>query len=435
MSSPTYDEERLQAQRTASALQEHLTALAKGKECLRCGSAPRVGFVDGIYKLVCNCEDQDPVLIEAQTSESKAVQRIVERALANPDPQVATLTILSVKEFFCKEATDNECELFVRMCNATGLNPYLKDVFLTKPAANKPAAIIIAAQAYRKWASHNPMHERVDSGVIVRSTPDAAPEWRDGALVFPGEELLGGWANIHKKGSTIPLKWAVDLQSFMKTRWKYDDETPDKLALLWANHPAPKVIKDNLIARGKAPQATWSEIAPSMIVKCAEKQGLERAYPEDMSSWLQRANIKGVTVTDEIEVIEGEVVEPQVVAGQIIEATVVSSERVPDGPPMRTEPMPPVKAETPPPAAASEPAPNAAPAAAPAPTNPVRAADPPPWELRDKSKINSVGALFTACQQDFNIDSHEVLRILGFSQATDIVKLVDSYDQVVASKT
>jgi len=57
-----------------------------------------------------------------------------------------TITFNDVKKYLCPKASDAEIGLFLKICQAEGLNPFAREVYLVKYKEDQPAAIIIATE-------------------------------------------------------------------------------------------------------------------------------------------------------------------------------------------------------------------------------------------------------------------------------------------------
>ena len=166
---------------------------------------------------------------------------------------LSTLTSEDIKQYICPEATSQECIIFLRFCLAQQLNPFAGDVFLVKYGGREPkASIQIGLPVYLRRASANPNYAGYAAGVIVKDNTGAYVD-RDGAFLYPGDELFGAWARVHRKGAVEPLVHKVALSEYMKT---YTRDGRTFKAGLWESKPA------------------------TMIVVTATRQAIRRMFPE-----------------------------------------------------------------------------------------------------------------------------------------------------------
>ena len=318
----TSTEASVNAQEARDRLHERLTQQAKNQVCMRCNSQPRVATLEGEYRLRCNCLDREgnpanPVL--GPKPDPMAVE-LAKRLpdLTSQNPEIRDLTTQAVKEFLCPDADDAELVVFVRLCKALGLNPFVRDCYLVKYAKDKAAQIIIGVQAHRKWALHDERFDTVDSGIIVRPVDGGSIEFRAGTYIDPFGELLGGgWCDVHLKTTDEVVRHTVAIHEYLKVRPAYNDrQSEPELKAAWSLVPVDPKLKEHHIAAKRVPQSTWGEIPATMIDKVATCQGLAHSFPEDVTWRFGQAQTIAaeshlvVTAEDNPALEEGEVVNP-----------------------------------------------------------------------------------------------------------------------------
>ena len=159
--------------------------------------------------------------------------------------QVA-LSTAYVRAYFCKEATPHEALGFMRFCEAHQLNPFLQDAYLVKYDRNETAQIVIAAHTWTKRASIDPQYSGHKVGIIV-STAEGF-ERRDSLFYSPGEEVVGGWAEVYlKDGAT------------------YRTELPIQERIAYK--------RDGTVTK------FWKSMPATMISKCARADCMRAAFP------------------------------------------------------------------------------------------------------------------------------------------------------------
>ena len=226
----------IEAQRQIDARKEALATEAERSICVRCESKPRVAWLEGEPKLRCNCYPAEPIL--GPKPDPMAVE-LAKRVpdLASDNPEIRDLTTQAVKEFLCPKATDAELVVFVRLCKALGLDPFVRDCYLVKYDDRHAAQIIIGVQAHRKWASHDPRFDTAHSGIIVRPA-DGDVEFRSGTFIEPFSEiLLGGWCDVHLKTTEDVVRHTVAIHEYLKVRPAYNDENEERTKANWALVP------------------------------------------------------------------------------------------------------------------------------------------------------------------------------------------------------
>lgn len=159
-----------------------------------------------------------------------------------------------IKNYLVKgngDITDQEITMFLNLCRFQHLNPFLNEVHLIK-YGSQPASMVVGKETFTKRAQKNPTYAGLQAGVIVRDPNTQKTESRIGAMVIPGEELLGGWAKVYVKGYEVPVEITVGLAEYIGTK---SDGTVNSQ---WAKKPG------------------------TMIRKVALVQALREAFPDDL---------------------------------------------------------------------------------------------------------------------------------------------------------
>lgn len=166
--------------------------------------------------------------------------------------------------------TDQEIVLFINLCRFQHLNPYLKEAHLIK-YGNNPATMVVGKDAFMKRARRNKDFRGFDAGVIVMVNETGVISNRSGALVLPGETLVGGWAKVYVAGYDVPVENVVGFDEYAGR--KKDGSLNNQ----WATKPA------------------------TMIRKVALVQSLREAFPEDFAGLYDQAEM-GLDDIDETPV-------------------------------------------------------------------------------------------------------------------------------------
>lgn len=162
--------------------------------------------------------------------------------------QEITLTQNDVKNFLVtgdpEKVTDKELKLFLELCKAQKLNPFLREAYLIK--FGNDANIITGKDVFLKRARANDSFRGFKAGIIVQS--ERGIEKREGTFYLKGQEnLVGGWASVYIKDWDVPFDHTVALTEFNKGT------------------------------------ATWKNMPAVMIRKVALVQALREAFPDDLS--------------------------------------------------------------------------------------------------------------------------------------------------------
>lgn len=156
----------------------------------------------------------------------------------------------TVKQYLVKgngAVSDQEVFLFVKMCQAQKLNPFVTgEVYLIK-FGSQPAQMVVGYDTYKRRADENPAHLYTESGIVVCRGQSGEIVQKTGACLYPSETLVGGWCRVHK------LKGDREVVTFKEVGFS-------------------EYNKGNAI---------WKEKPCTMIEKVAISQCLREAYPKD----------------------------------------------------------------------------------------------------------------------------------------------------------
>ena len=159
----------------------------------------------------------------------------------------------TVKDYLVRgngNVSDQEVVMFLELCRAQRLNPFVNDAYLIK-YGNSPASIVTGWHTFLKRAESHPEYDGLEAGVTIL-TPGASEgakrvERRKGTLVLPGEDLVGGWAKVYRKDRTRPVEIELNISEYDKK------------------------------------QSSWNTMKGTMIRKTAASQGLREAFPDALS--------------------------------------------------------------------------------------------------------------------------------------------------------
>lgn len=170
-----------------------------------------------------------------------------------------TLTADTVKNYLVSgngTVTDQECMLFMELCKAQKLNPFIREAYLIK-FGSSPANIVVGKDVFVKRAYRNPAYEGMRAGIVTVDKNGNTHE-REGSLKLPGETLIGGWCEVYVKDMKHPIKSLVSLEEYSKA------------------------------------QSTWKTMPMVMIRKVAIVTALREAFPEDLAGMYDASEMKSV---------------------------------------------------------------------------------------------------------------------------------------------
>jgi phage recombination protein Bet len=125
--------------------------------------------------------------------------------------------------------SDQEVQLFLKLCQFQGLNPFLREVYLVKYGSS-PANMVTGKEVFTKRAQANPNYAGLEAGITVMTNKGDLVR-REGSMKLPGEVLIGGWAKVHIKGHEVSSFEEVSLDEYSGT------------GPLWKTKPATMIRK------------------------------------------------------------------------------------------------------------------------------------------------------------------------------------------------
>lgn len=117
--------------------------------------------------------------------------------------------------------TDRDVVNFMATCQALGANPFLKDVYLVKYGSAEDAQIMAGKNYYTRVAAAIDTYDGMTAGIIC-AAPDGTVTYRNGSFAMPGETCVGGWAEVHDKRWSVPVRAEVAMGEYNSGRslWK-----------------------------------------------------------------------------------------------------------------------------------------------------------------------------------------------------------------------
>lgn len=156
----------------------------------------------------------------------------------------------TVKQYLVKgngAVTDQEVFLFIKMCEAQKLNPFVTgEAYLIK-FGSQPAQMVVGYDTYKRRAEENPNHLYTESGIVVSRGSNGEIVQKQGACLYPSEKLIGGWCRVHRMRNNVEVT----------TYKEVGIDEYDKKQSIWKDKPC------------------------MMIEKVAISQCLREAYPKD----------------------------------------------------------------------------------------------------------------------------------------------------------
>jgi len=151
------------------------------------------------------------------------------------DIQIQELSIEDIKNYICPTATDQEAFMFLKLCQARQLNPFLNEAYLIK--YGDKTTMTVGKEAFMRRAEAHPQFDGYEAGIIIQHQ-DKTLERREGTFILKNEDLVGGWAKVYRKDRKQPFVSEVAFHEYNTGK------------ALWASKPAT-MIRKVAIVQGK----------------------------------------------------------------------------------------------------------------------------------------------------------------------------------------
>lgn len=156
------------------------------------------------------------------------------------DTGEVTLTLSQIKNFVArgsKDITFQEAVGFLQLCKFNRLNPFVGDAFLVKYGQD-PATMVTSKYAFAKRLKRASEVEGFKAGIVVGGREEKEKlVYREGSLKLPGEELIGGWAEVYLKNWKFPVRVEVGFDEYVGTK------KDGSVTAMWRNKPATMIRK------------------------------------------------------------------------------------------------------------------------------------------------------------------------------------------------
>lgn len=156
--------------------------------------------------------------------------------------------------------TDQEIAMFMNLCKFSRLNPWVKEAYCIK-YGNEPATMVVGKEAFQKRAEANPNFDGAEAGIIVMDS-DGTVIYRNGTMKLPGEQLVGGYAEIWRKDRNHSTRIEVSFEEYAGRK------KDGSLNGQWSKKPATMIRKVALV---QALRETFPSAFGGMYT--AEEQG------------------------------------------------------------------------------------------------------------------------------------------------------------------
>ena len=192
-----------------------------------------------------NQQQEIMVRYEADGEEIKLTPSIVQQYIVGTDAQI----------------TLPEFKMFVSLCKARKLNPFLKECYCIK-FGSQPAQIVVSKDVFLKRAILHPDYDGIEDGIIITSEKGEIIE-RTGCFMLPSETLVGGWAKVYRKNWSHPTYCSVSFSEVAQRK------------------------KDGSL------NSNWQGKSATMVNKVAKVRALRETFVDEFAGMYEEAEITG----------------------------------------------------------------------------------------------------------------------------------------------
>jgi phage recombination protein Bet len=209
--------------------------------------------------------------------------------------------LVEIKSLLAPKLTTNEFALLVNMGKATGLNPFLREIWAVKYDDKSPAQVFIGRDGYRKVAQANPEYDYhvVESVYENDQFSRENDEVRHSYSLTNRGALVGAYCSVKRKNSSKACFVFVKLAEYIQKSpiWSLKPETMIKKV---AEAQGLRMAFQSLFAGTYDESENWKE--KSITVEPSTGEIIEAApisQKELMSAWDKFAkNRYGATLND-----------------------------------------------------------------------------------------------------------------------------------------
>lgn len=163
--------------------------------------------------------------------------------------------------------TNAEALIFIRMCETWKLDPFLKEIYLTKYKQSQPAAAIVAADAFLAKVDRDPSYGGFETGWICDEGGKGRACLDPKTAIKPNQNIIGAWCQVYRQNRKTPV------------------------------HQTLTVEVRKLDRNGK-PFPIWDSMPQTMTMKCVIAQAHRKVYPNALAGLYSSDEFYDMATTD-----------------------------------------------------------------------------------------------------------------------------------------
>lgn len=174
--------------------------------------------------------------------------------------------LTEIKNIYGKDLTEGEFTTLCHIGQATGLNPFLREIWAVKYGGN-PASIFIGRDGYRKAAQRDPEYDYHILDAVYQNDDFKVEngEIRHTYSIKDRGDLIGAYCTVKRRSATKPTFTFIDFNEYYQGNKDEDGKIKKKYDR----------FKKQYVDMG---ETLWDSKPATMVKKVAEAQGLRMAF-------------------------------------------------------------------------------------------------------------------------------------------------------------
>ncbi|QQS59433.1 phage recombination protein Bet [Candidatus Peregrinibacteria bacterium] len=174
--------------------------------------------------------------------------------------------LAEIKNIYGKDLTEGEFTTLCQIGQATGLNPFLREIWAVKYGGN-PASIFIGRDGYRKAAQRDPEYDYHLLDAVYQNDDFKIEDGqvKHAYSVKDRGNLIGAYCTVKRRSATKPIFTFIDFNEYYQGNKDGDGKIKKRFDR----------FKKQYVDMG---ETLWDSKPATMVKKVAEAQGLRMAF-------------------------------------------------------------------------------------------------------------------------------------------------------------